>query len=229
MLIYQGFLLSYVKYGDHDAVLHCFTKETGFQSFFARGIYAARNKKKPYLFPLNLLQISAVGNPSKNGLSVVKTMELCKEYGDEHLVKHSSVLFFVADFLNQVLQSEPVNLLLFDEVYSLRSQIAIGNLDAYMVFLVRFIQISGVAPLVSPLRFIDPESGIFSDIQNHDLFTQDISDIWKEILVSPTPYDIRISRKLRADFVDSVMIYGLFHFSGFRIPRSLEILRQIYS
>jgi len=127
------------------------------------------------------------------------------------------------------LQSEPVNLLLFDEVYSLRSQIAIGNLDAYMVFLVRFIQISGVAPLVSPLRFIDPESGIFSDIQNHDLFTQDISDIWKEILVSPAPYDIRISRKLKGDFVDSVMIYGLLHFSGFRIPRSLEILRQVYS
>lgn len=229
MLIHRGFLLSYLKYGDHDAILHCFTKEVGFQSYFARGIYKARNKKKPYLFPLSFLQITTSGNPAKNGLSLLQTMEPDVEYGDEHLVNHSSVLFFVADFLNQLLQSEPANPLLFEEICRVRSQIATGNLDAYIVFLVRFIRISGVAPLVSEQRFIDPESGVFSDAQSHDAFSADISAIWKEMLVATSPYDIRLPRKIKTDFVDSVMFYGLFHFTGFRIPRSLEVLRQIYS
>jgi DNA repair protein RecO (recombination protein O) len=52
------FLLSYLKYGDNDAFLHCFSAEEGYQSFFVKGIYSAKNKKKPYLFPLNLLRVS---------------------------------------------------------------------------------------------------------------------------------------------------------------------------
>lgn len=43
-----GFLLSYIKYGDYDAILHCYTLESGFQSFFMRGIYSAKNKRKPF-------------------------------------------------------------------------------------------------------------------------------------------------------------------------------------
>ena len=44
----EVFLLSYTKYGDHDAVLHCFCRENGFASFFAKGIYAPKNKKKAF-------------------------------------------------------------------------------------------------------------------------------------------------------------------------------------
>ncbi|MGS0748846.1 recombination protein O N-terminal domain-containing protein [Halpernia sp. GG3] len=36
----KGFLLSYLKYGDNDAILHCFTNDEGFESFYIRGIYA---------------------------------------------------------------------------------------------------------------------------------------------------------------------------------------------
>ena len=53
----EVFLLSYTKYGDHDAVLHCFCRENGFESFFAKGIYATKNKKKAFLFPLNELLV----------------------------------------------------------------------------------------------------------------------------------------------------------------------------
>ena len=45
----RGILLSYIKYGDNDAILHCFTENAGFQSFFMRGIYSPKNKKKAYL------------------------------------------------------------------------------------------------------------------------------------------------------------------------------------
>ena len=55
----EVFLLSYTKYGDHDAVLHCFCRENGFESFFAKGIYAPKNKKKAFLFPLNELSIGS--------------------------------------------------------------------------------------------------------------------------------------------------------------------------
>ena len=52
-----GFLLSYIKYGDYDAILHCYTLESGFQSFFMRGIYSAKTKKS-LSFAINELEIT---------------------------------------------------------------------------------------------------------------------------------------------------------------------------
>ena len=43
------FLLSYLKYGDNDAILNCLGKDNGFFTAFARGIYASKNKKKAYV------------------------------------------------------------------------------------------------------------------------------------------------------------------------------------
>ena len=58
---FSAFLLSYFKYGENDAVLHCFTLENGFQSFFLKGVYSAKNKKKAYLAPLTYTIIATVG------------------------------------------------------------------------------------------------------------------------------------------------------------------------
>ena len=70
------FLLSYVRYGDNDAVLHCFSKEAGFQSFFAKGLYSARNKKKAYLFPLNHINIMVAPKRIASGIPNVSKIEM---------------------------------------------------------------------------------------------------------------------------------------------------------
>jgi DNA repair protein RecO (recombination protein O) len=56
----NGFLLSFIKYGENDAVLHCFTEEEGFQSYFLKGIYSKKNKKKALLQPLNKLNFPLI-------------------------------------------------------------------------------------------------------------------------------------------------------------------------
>ena len=50
-MVDRGILLSYIKYGDNDAILHCFTENAGFQSFFMRGIYSPKTRKRPILLP----------------------------------------------------------------------------------------------------------------------------------------------------------------------------------
>ena len=228
MQIQNCFLLSYLKYGDNDAVLHCFSAENGFQSFFAKGIYSAKNKKKPYLFPLNLLCITIAKAPVENKISRISTIELAPDHYDFDEVAMNSILFFTADFLHQVLREEDKNILLFKEIEKLRKEIIAQNYDGYLSFIFKFLSISGVAPLYENKKFLNPESGLFEDEIYHLFFNESISALWKRFLNTDDGYEIRLNRSERNSFLDSLMIYCQIHITGFYTPNSLAVVRQIF-
>lgn len=222
------FLLSYLKYGDNDAILHCFSLDNGFQSFFAKGIYAAKNKKKPYLFPLNLLSITISKAVSENQIARISKIELAPDHYDFEEVTMNSILFFTADFLHQVLRQEGKNQIIFNEIETIRKEISIQNYDAYLVFIFKFLSISGVAPLYEDKKFLNPETGLFENEISHSFFNEKISHLWKQFLITPNGYQIRLKRNDRSLFLDSLMIYCQFHLTGFYIPNSLAVVRQIF-
>lgn len=222
------FLLSYLKYGDNDAILHCFSLDNGFQSFFGKGIYSAKNKMKPYLFPLNLLTITVSKIVIENKISRISKIELPLEHYDFDRVAMNSILFFTADFLHQVLREEGKNLVLFSEIEAVRKEISAQNYDAYLVFIFKFLSISGLAPLDGVQKFLNPESGVFEDELSHPFFDESISMLWKRFSNSSSGYEIKLKRGERSSFLDSLMIYCRIHINGFYTPNSLAIVRQIF-
>ncbi|KIA88962.1 DNA repair protein RecO [Kaistella jeonii] len=221
------FLLSYNKYGDNDAFLHCFSAEEGYQSFFAKGIYSSRNKKKPYLFPLNLLNISVISRGNSKPVSTVSKLELAGEFYDFNDVKINSILFFVAEFLHQILRNEDQNKFSFAAIHDFREKIKVTNYDSHIELLFRFLEISGIAPLSNEKKYLDPESGTFNDEISNAVFNEEMSDIWKSFLTTDDA-EIHLKRSQRNAVVDSLMIYYHYHFTGFYTPNSLAILRQIF-
>lgn len=228
MQTYSCFLLSYLKYGDHDAILHCFSKENGYQSFFARGIYTAKNKKKPYLFPLNLLQITILKSSNDQNISRVSKIELDPDFYDFSKISEITILFFVADFLHQVLREEGNSDQLFTAINSLRQQISLKNSEAYLVFIFEFLKISGLAPLYADKKYLNPESGIFEEELSHSLFNIEISKIWKNLLNIDDFSSLKLKRSQRNEFLDSLMIYCQFHLNSFYTPQSLAVVREIF-
>lgn len=221
------FLLSYVKYGDNDAFLHCFSAESGYQSFFVKGIYSAKNKKKPYLFPLNLLTISAFTRGKSNSIPTVSKLELATEFDDFNDVRTNSILFFIAEFLQQILREEDQNEISFLAIQKFKEAIKKNNYDSYIILLFRFLEISGIAPLQNDQKYLDLETGTFNNEIAHPVFTEEISSIWKSFLKG-TESEISLKRSQRNEIVDSLMIYYHHHFSGFYTPNSLAVLRQIF-
>lgn len=228
MQTYNCFLLSYLKYGDNDAILHCFSKENGYQSFFAKGIYTPKNKKKPYLFPLNLLQITTLKSSTDQSILRVSKIELDPDFYDFSEISEITILFFIADFLHQVLREEGSNQQLFSSIKKLKQQISLRNSDAYLVFIFTFLKISGLAPLYSDKRYLNPESGIFEEELSHSLFNLDISEVWRNLLTSDDCYNLKLKRSQRSDFLDTLMIYCQFHLNNFYTPQSLAIVREIF-
>ncbi len=222
----EVFLLSYTKYGDHDAVLHCFCRENGFESFFAKGIYAPRNKKKAFLFPLNELLLYT-SDKKKNIQNVLKIEQKNTESFSSD-VRKSSILFFISDLLNQVLRNENQNVGIYSEISVFLSQLQIDNFQSHLIFIFRLLKQQGLQPLFSDKTYLNPETGNFEDVEVHHFFNKTISDIWKDLITTQDPYSIKLSRMEKQNFLDSVLIYFHYHFTDFREPRSLEIIKEIF-
>lgn len=223
----NGFLLSYIKYGENDAVLHCFTEEEGFQSYFLKGLYTRKNKKKALLLPLSKLNFSLL--PVKgNGIQTVSRFEMIKSNDIYSDIRCNTVVFFISDFLNQNLKHENRNPHLFFCLEEFIDELQTGNYQSHLVFLMKILKINGVAPLLNAGVFLDPETGTFSKELMHQIFTEEISSIWKMLLSSEDPYQVRIPSSFRKDFLDSLLVYYHYHVTDFKIPASLEIIQQIF-
>lgn len=222
------FLLSYIKYGDNDAILHCFSEESGYQSFFAKGLYSSKNKKKAYLFPLNRLSITLLPKKTGSGMPNVAKVEMLQRNYDFSDVKTNTVLLFVADFLNQVLRDESHHNSAFAEIQGFLTELYAGNAGSYPAFMFKILAQQGLSPLAGHGLFLDPEAGNFSRQQAHSFFDLEISGVWKRFIEAEDIYKINLTRTLRRQFLDSVMLYYKLHFAGFTEPNSLDIIQQIY-
>ena len=223
----SGFLLSYIRYGDHDAVLNVFTKEHGYRSFFVKGIYASSSRKKSYLFPLNELEISA--KPAKEGkIQRVLQLEMTRAGSEEQNVARSCVIMFAGEFLHQVLRDENANMSIYSEIQSFLKETDSGNPNAHIALVFNFLRLNGLSPLGSERKFLNPESGSFADEPVHSTFDLAVSGLWKIYGNTAYSYSIPLSRGLRAQFLDSLMYYYQQHQEHFHVPDSLEVLRQVF-
>ncbi|PQA96742.1 DNA repair protein RecO [Chryseobacterium shigense] len=223
----NGFLLSFIKYGENDAVLHCFTEEDGFQTYFVKGIYAKRNKKKALLQPLSMLSFTI--NPTRgNGIPSVSRFELLKNPDMYMDIKANTVIFFISDFLNQILRHENRNPGLFFSIDEFVSELTSKNYQCHLLFLIMILKIQGVAPLINDGPYLNPETGTFSAAPAHQMFNEEISYIWKTALCSENLYTTKIHSSLRKDFLDSLLVYYHYHITDFKVPASLEVIQQIF-
>lgn len=223
----NGFLLSFIKYGENDAVLYCFTEEEGFQTYFLKGIYSKKNKKKALLQPLNKLNFSIY--PARgNGIASVSKFELIKNNDIYTDIKANTVIFFISDFLSQILKYENKNIPIYLSIDEFINELINKNYQSHLLFLIAVLKIQGVAPLISDGKFLDPETGIFLPNLTHHLFSEEISMIWKSALCAENFYATKIHSTLRKDFLDSLLVYYHYHITDFKTPPSLEIIQQIF-
>ncbi len=228
MEIQTGFLLSYIKYGDHDAVLNCFTMEKGFQSFFAHGIYSAKNKKKAYLLPMNELCFTLKPKIKNNSIQNISKIELVENPDFYQDVKCNSIVFFTADFLNQILRNEDHQEHVYNEILRFLNELENKNYSSHLFFLIKILEVQGLLPLANNARYLDPESGNFYEDVRHTIFNSEISAIWKTVIEAEDSYKIHLESKTRKAFLSSILIYYHFHYPDFRVPNSLEIVQQIF-
>ena len=228
MEICTGFMLSAIKYGEQDAVLNCFTKEQGFMSLFVKNIYAKKNKKKPYLSPLNELYFKINHQQKSNVLKTISSVEPCRILDCNEDFRAISIVLFVADFLNIILKNETPSDYLYEQISVLRTKIEAKDHQCHLIFMINFLKNLGASPYISEGDFLNPEEGRFTNAMYNKYFGAEISRIWKGVLQSDMPYDFPIPSSERRNLLESIIIYYQHHIPNFREPESLDVVKQIF-
>lgn len=223
----QAYLLRYIPYNDHDALLSVISREGGYQSLYCRGLYSARNKKKPLLYPLSFLNIHISDRQKAKEVKSISRLEAGNNDGMPTGMRQQSLFFFAAEvFYLLRTGAEPANY--YREIGLYIKACQTHNTEAPLVLLLRLLMLEGYLPTPDTAedRFLDAEHGTFIQEENPSCFHKDISEQWLRLLNSGLDYSPAnvIGRKA---VLKSILQYYSFHLSELNKINSLGVFEEI--
>lgn len=234
----KGIVFSSLKYGEADLIVKCFTEKSGLKTYLLRGVLKSKKGKlKASLFqPLTQLEIVA-NHKDKGTLEYMREAKLALHYQSLHTnVLKSTVVMFLAEVLRNAVKEEEPNPALFEFLEISLSWFDIHDKSAnfHLLFLVKLTKYLGFYPDDSQgddsvFNLLD---GTFQNIEtNNECISDENVPVLKQLL--GTDFDslsqIKLNQTSRSRFLLMLLNYYEIHLQGFKKPKSLTVLNEIYS
>ncbi|WP_109301792.1 DNA repair protein RecO [Aquimarina sp. AU474] len=227
-----------IRYGEADLIVSLFTKTEGLRSYMQRGVLKSKKGKirSSFFQPLMLLEIEA-SHKNKGTLERIKDARVLTHFNSLHtdFVK-SSLVFFISDILKSSIQEEEANVDLFEYLQTtilwLDTNEAIGNF--HITFLIKLTQYLGFFPDVSDVdyEYFNMQDGIFQAGKTN-LYCVKGDHVSKFKIFLGTTFEesmnIRLSKIARSEILTMLLVYFELHLHGFKKPKSLSVLREIFN
>ena len=233
----EAIILGYINYSETSVILKTYTKNYGFKSFIVRGIRSKKRKKITLgqLQPLNILDIEFNDNSTK--LSYLRTIKIIEPYTsiNDDIIK-INICLFLAEFLSKTLKIDLKNEPLFEFVK--QSLLWFDNSNKvsnfHLLFMLKLSDYLGVMPKYSSEKslYFDIENGIFTNAPMSSSYIKDrvVKDL-QDILGIKFDYnnEIMINVNQRKDMLNFLISYYEYHVPGFKRPKSVDILNEVFS
>lgn len=227
----QAIVLRQFNYSDTSVIISCFTKEFGVKSFLYKG---GKKKNSSVLLPLRIVEINYYQHKEHslaNANTIFVANPLVALY--QNPIK-SSVLFFMSDFLNQLLSKiQYTETNLFQEIQQeliwLNESEEFAN---YPIFwMIQWIEKMGIKPVVKAGNFFDIEGGQILSKATNSLFFFQGEEIIKLAQMFQSDrlniLSISLTKKERTVILDALISYCKFHIPEFNKFKSVEILQAV--
>lgn len=227
-----------IKYGEADLIVSCFTEKKGLKTYLLRGVLKSRKGKlKASLFqPLTQLEIVA-NHKDKGTLESMREAKLISTYKSMHSnVVKSSVVFFLSEMLRNSVREEESNPLLYEFLQSSFDWFDVHEEFAnfHLLFLLKLTKYLGFYPDDSETDrpVFNLVEGIF---QNLDTGFYCVSNGNLNLLKRLLGMDfdalpaIKLNQASRSDFLSMLLEYYELHLEGFRKPKSLAVLNELFT
>ncbi len=223
-------LLSYFKYGDSAAIVRFFTFESGFQSFIWKGVYSSKSKNKHFLTPLNEMIIYYRYKETQN-LSLLKKAEPLEPKALPQIsIEINTLLLFLSEVLNSLLQNEPENKPLYHFIQSRIEGFKTQEKTQFWVqeFLLEFTRYIGAKPYnnYEESFLFDLEAGNFQITGGIQSLSIENSALWARFLQDASQH---FSSWERLQILDILIRYFQVQVPYFKAPKSLEIIKEVFS
>ena len=234
----KAIVISNVKFGEADLIVKCFTLEKGVVSFMLKGIRKSKKgRMRVSLFQqLTLLEIEATYKENKN-LQYLKEVKVDHPLQTLHTdIFKSTIVMFLAEVLKSSIQEEEKNESLFQ--FLKESLIYLDQVDSiknfHLHFIVKLTSFLGFSPDQSSTDFpyFDMLNGVFQLKEYNTYSFNNTNSVLLKELIKLENYggaeNLKLNQERRKSFLDFMMLYYELQLQGFRKPKSLEVLQQLF-
>ena len=237
MQTYHCIVLSTLRYKDNDLIVKAFSREIGLVSFIHRGAYKSKKGSTKSAFyqvlSQNLVSTSAKNNDLKTVRDVTSNYLYTSLYTN---VFKSSIAMFLSEVLTASIKEEHQNIALFEFLKTAFTYLDLSDHFAnfHLFFLVKLTKFLGFYPEFNenvPDSF-NLRTGKFElNLQDNYVIEGESAFFMKAFLKSDfDSYEsIKMNSKQRNDFLNNLLLYFELHLIDFRHPKSLEVLKTLFS
>lgn len=232
----KAIVISAIKFQEKSLIAKCFTLSHGLKTYFVRDAFSTRksSQKIAYFQPLTILEIEAV-HKNKGTLENFKEIKIGTPFQTIHTdIVKSTIVMFVSEILHYSIQEEEKNESLFifleTALFWLDQHDEITNF--HLILMLETTKYLGFYPDVSDadLPFFEMNEGVFTLFHGLSALTNHETTLFKKLIELKFDNDQKVFHVIERQLLLKILIdYYSFHLDGFKRPKSLEVLKEIFS
>ncbi|MDT0689742.1 DNA repair protein RecO [Salegentibacter sp. F188] len=234
----EAIVISALKYGEADLIVKAYTLESGLKTYILRGILKSKKGKlKTSLFQL-LTQLDLVASHKNKGtLEYLKEAKVLHTYQTLHTnVIKTSMVIFLAEVLKNSIREEEANPPLYEYLKASLNWLDLHDSIAnfHLLFLLKLSRYLGFQPDDSNKDFpyFNMLDGVFQEYKSNEYCIEGENlEILRQFLGInfDSLTSIKLNQTSRTNFLNMLILYYELHIEGFRKPKSLAVLNEIFS
>lgn len=236
----KAIVISSLKYQEKSLIVKCLTQSDGLKSYFVPNAFAAKKasrsfgNKIAYFQPLSLLEIEA-NHKNKGTLEHFKEIKLAHAYQtiSSDVIK-SAIVIFLSEILHNSIHEEEKNEKLFNFLES-----ALLWLDAHddmanfhLILMLEMTKFFGFYPDTSEsiFKFFDSKEGSFSAFQGTNCLSEQQTHLFKKLIDLKFDSDQKVFAGIERQILLKILLdYYTIHLDGFKKPKSLDVLKEVFA
>ena len=232
----KAIVISSLKYQEKSLIVKCLTQSDGLKSYFVQSAFSTKkaSQKIAYFQPLTLLEIEA-NHKNKGTLEHFKEIKLAHAYQTipTDIVK-STIIIFLSEIIHHSIHEEEKNENLFNFLES-----ALLWLDAHdemanfhLILMLEMTKFFGFYPDTSEssFKFFDSKEGTFSAFQGTNSLSEHQTHLFKKLIELKFDSDQKVFAGIERQILLKILLdYYTFHLDGFKKPKSLDVLKEVFA
>jgi DNA repair protein RecO (recombination protein O) len=203
-----------------------------------KNISVSKKSKNKFAFfqLLNIIDLETNFNPNRS-IQYIKDLKIKYSFTSLHTnIYKSSVVMFLSEILSTIIHNEIEDVELFDfiEASLIWYDQSEDSSAFYLIFLMKITNYLGFYPDCTNMNYnyFNLEEGLFENSKNSKyVISGDDLVLFKTILgikfdSNKLPFIDKLKKK---DILKNILIYYKLHVDGFKDPKSLKVLNQIFA
>lgn len=231
-------VVSALKYGEADLIVKAYTYSDGLKTYMLKGVLKSKKGKfKASQFQL-LTQLEIVANHRNQGkMEYLKDAKVLHTYTSLHtnMVK-GAMLMFLAEVLKNAIREEETNPQLFKYLENSLMWLDLHDKIAnfHLLFLLNLTRYLGFYPDADAKEFtyFNLLEGVFelNSVNNYCVDGQNVAVLRQLLGINFDKLnEVKLNQQSRANFLNMLLLYFELHIEGFKKPKSLAVLNEIFS